>query len=69
MPKDKRKIWRVQEMDGKGWTSRVVTGQTRYVPALTRNEAKEIYKQKYKKYGHTSLSATVISRDMREWEE
>lgn len=66
---DKRKIWQVQERD-KGYVRAVISGQTRYVPARTRKEAKEIYKQKYKKYPDTStyVTAIVISHDMREWE-
>jgi hypothetical protein len=64
--KDKRKIWQVQEHDT-GYGRAVITGQTRNVPALSRKEAKEIYTVQYKKYPTTTLTATIISHDMREW--
>lgn len=62
--KDKRKIWQVREMDRR----EVVSGQTRYIPAISRKEAKEIYAKKHKKYPFTRLTATVISHHMSEWE-
>lgn len=62
------KIWQVQERD-KSYGRAVVSGQTRYVPATSRNMAKEIYAHQYKKYPDTvtSLTANVISDDIREW--
>ena len=68
MTKEERKIWQVQEIDGKGWQRTILSGQTRYIPARTRREAKEIYRQKYKKYKDTVTSANVVSQDMQEWE-
>jgi len=60
---DKRKIWQVHEMDGRT----VICGQTRYIPAISRKEAKEIYEKKYKKYPTTHLTAIVIGWHMSEW--
>lgn len=63
--KDKRKIWRIREMDR---ANCVVPDSTRYTPAMTRKEAKELYLRKYgKKYANSRLAAIVMSRHMSEW--
>ncbi len=59
---DKRKIWQVKELDNLNFVE-----QIRYVPAISRKEAKDIYAQKHKKYPFTRLAASVVGWHMSEW--